>query len=163
MKFGGRVSFIVAMAALAVMVIGPRQAEAQKFSAREMAIVKGAKFSCYEALGGATDKQDPKAQMVVYEKRMPKNRASTLRLSSSIKNLKFYYGMFPIEKLGIYDRKWKRVYLGVQKVYVGAGSKCSVYSSTSQEEFLRMNCHLPSCRLINGWQKMIVKSSDAPD
>ncbi|MCF8475963.1 MAG: hypothetical protein K9G60_02975 [Pseudolabrys sp.] len=152
------------IAAFAFAFAAPSETKAQNFSDQERALIETAKFACYEYNGGANQRTDIQAELRRYEKVFARNRASRLSSSSPPGSLIYYYGMVPIEKFDfVGQQKWYRAYFGVQKIYVFVGTKCPILSSTSLEEFLKMNCPQPSCRLVKGWQNMIIKSKDAPD
>jgi hypothetical protein len=158
----GRFTRILTMAVLGLLFVGSQQSGAQNLSSKELALVKSAKFACYEANSGGNNKTDLKAQMNLIAKMLARNRASRIA-HSSFGSLDYYYGMVPIDRFNGGFAGWQRAYRGVQKKYVFVGDKCPSSSSTSLEEFMRIQCKMPTCRLVDGWQKMIVRSTDAPD
>jgi hypothetical protein len=162
MSFRRQFIRILAIAGFAFTFAGSHQSTAQSLSAKEQALIKTAKFACYEAYGGANSRTDIKSQMNTLEKILARNRASSLSRLSQVGSLTYYYGMVPMERYSSFGKTWERVHLGVQKKYVFVGSKCPVFSSTALDEFMKIQCKLPGCRLVGGWQKMVIRSTDAP-
>lgn len=158
MSFRGHLLTVLAIASAGVVTcVHESHADA---AVNERALVKTAKVVCYEVYGGASKTAEVKPRMGTLEKILARNRASSLKFrGTKVGSLKYYYGMVPMERSAY--GKWSRVYLGIQKTYVFVG-KCSKLNPTSLEALMRIQCRAPGCRLLSGWQKMVVRSMDDP-